>query len=105
MRYAVRKVRHRWAVCAGRLPLLEFDDFEEALHVARNAALILSQGPAASGCEQIANASRRHEAQPSSMGGGDHNGVAPATSGEWLADHEDSIEIHQIDDRQIAVLR
>ena len=48
MRYAVRKVRHRWAVCAGRLPLIQFDEFEEALHVARNAAITLSRARAVS---------------------------------------------------------
>ena len=47
MRYVVRKVERRWAVCAGRLRLLEFDEFEEALQVARNAAIILSQARAA----------------------------------------------------------
>ena len=40
MRYAVRKTECKWAVCAGRLRLLEFEKFEDALHVARNAAVI-----------------------------------------------------------------
>ena len=43
MRYAIRKTECSWAVCAGRLRLLEFDQFEEALHVARNAASILKR--------------------------------------------------------------
>jgi len=77
MRYAVRKTQRKWAVCAGRLRLLEFDSFEEALQVARNAAVILSKSPAASQCEQADRAAREQDG---------------------------SIEIHQIDDRQIAVL-
>lgn len=48
MRYAVRIFESKWAVCAGQRRLLEFDDFEEALHVARSAAIILSQARAAS---------------------------------------------------------
>jgi hypothetical protein len=33
----------KWSVCADRCRLLEFDDLEEAFHVARNAAIILRQ--------------------------------------------------------------
>ena len=86
MRYAVRRIRHRWAVCAGRLPLLQYDGFEEALDVARNAAFILSEGRAASQHEQT-----------------DH--AAQANAERALPQTDSSIEIHQIDDRQIAVLR
>jgi hypothetical protein len=41
MRYAVRKIERKWALCVGRLRILEFDRFEDALHVATNAASIL----------------------------------------------------------------
>jgi len=77
MRYAVRKTERKWAVCAGRLRLLEFDQFEEALRVARNAAIILGQR----------HAEPQHE--PPHHPNRDRDG---------------SIEVHQVDDRQIAVL-